>query len=430
MLRRLLRPDLLFLLGTLQGLLPYLLLATGAAPEVTFFQLSYYPLAIWSIGYVSFWVGTRLIPQFSSPAVPRDVPVSLPVLKAALLVLVSLSLLEMVLLAKVYGGIPLLMFASGAASVTDTNSAEASSGFGLVGLATLILSLLVMVMVLLILKSRQTGRPAAKWIAFSAPVAVLLCVFNGKRQGLFMYLLIGGTMLALKPSRTGAAAPFSIRPRRTARTLLTIGGALLVLPLIAGLANFRNNGRTEQSGLQELGAYYLFPTMNLSLQCIQSGGFGPYQFKPLGVFASLMPAKLNVPGGMLGSDPPRVERTSPNGFYERLQWDTGLWGIVLFPFACGAFCQLMYSLAARRYAALLTYGFATWALFSSPLYNHFLNLLFFPLPAAIFWTGSLMYREVTSLLRLSVEHRITSEAAAIRPLQAIAPRHVETHRVV
>ena len=85
--------------------------------------------------------------------------------------------------------------------------------------------------------------------------------------------------------------------------------------------------------------------------------------------------------------------------YENLQWDTGLWGIIPFCIICGALTQYMYWRAFSRYAALLTYAFMAWALFSAPLYNHFLNLVFLPLPAVVFFVASTAFREIrTSLI--------------------------------
>ncbi len=406
MWRRLFQPEVLFLLGTLQGLSPYLFMLSGAVPASIMLMVSYYPLAIWVVGYLSFWLGTRLVPSRSPFPTVQELQISLQTLKFVLGLLCVASLLEMVGLARLYGGIPLLMFASGAASVNDTNNAQTASGFGQVGATLLTLDLLVSALILFLIKCRQTNQKRAlivRWLLVAGPVAFTLCVFNGKRQGLFMYALI-----VAASSVISFGSPFDIfcnarkKPfRRINTALLAIGILLLVLPAISGFANLRNNGRVTGSGLEELESYYLYPMMNLALQCTEADGFGPYRFDPRGVFTPLLPSKLVVSQEFLYSAIPKVEITSPSGFYERLHWYTGLCGIVLFPLVCGVSCQYMYNVAHRRYAALLTYGFIAWALFSAPIYNHFVNLLFLPLPAALFWIASFAYREITALLTLA-----------------------------
>lgn len=405
MWRRIFRPDVLFLVGSLQGVFPYALFLTDSVPDTITSMLSYYPLVMWAIGYLCFWAGTFLVRRHGPAGAHHETRLSFRALKRAMGSLCVLSLLEMVGLTKLYGGVPLLMFASGAASVNDTNNAEAASGFGQVGAALLTLHLLVSVLVVFLVKARQTRQSRGmvlRWLGLVGPIAFLLCVFNGKRQGLFMYAVIVAVASTL--SLGSPVEVFRASGKQRAgkwRTVLTVAVcALLALPVISGFANLRNNGRTTNSGWEELEAYYLFPTVNMSRQCIEAGGFGPANFNPVGALAALLPKKLLSPD-LDYTAIPKVEPTSPSGFYERLQWFTGLWGVVVFTFFCGACSQWMYDLAPRSSAALLTYGFIAWALFSAPIYNHFLNPLFLPVPAIVFWMASACYGEVSGLLQAS-----------------------------
>jgi hypothetical protein len=152
------------------------------------------------------------------------------------------------------------------------------------------------------------------------------------------------------------------------------------------MASIRTIGDQKLSAAGTLLLYYVYPVMNIEEECRAADGLGPMEFKPLGVIYALLPAKLSLrDSSLFGSAPPRVEITSPSGFYERILWDTGPVGIMLFSLCCGALSRHVYQRAFRDYSSLLTYGLIAWALFSAPLYNHFLNLLFLPLPALLFW---------------------------------------------
>jgi oligosaccharide repeat unit polymerase len=403
MWRKLLRPEVVFLFGTLQALIPYFAAFTGITPPEVNVLLSPYPLFIWIIGYVFFWIGTRLgprkIPESNSPMVP----VSMSFLKGSLLLLISGALIEMVGLIRLYGGIPLLAFASGQLNVSETNELQTQSGFGQVGAAGLTVFLLVGVICLIAIKARKEGLSVARWVSPALLFTFLMTTFEGKRQGLFMCLLIVAccsTIAFGSPfDLIGAFLPLKIKKKRGRFLVVVLIGAS-VFGLISGLAALRTGGADSRTAAEELGLYYEWPILNMSYQSVDSGGFGPYKFKPLGVIKTLLPAKVSfLDESAFGTDPTRFEITSPSGFYERLQWDLGLWGIILFNILCGLFCQVMYRWAFRRHAAMLAYAFITWALFSAALYNHFLNLLFLPLPAVIFFVTSFVNREMRRAYR-------------------------------
>lgn len=398
---RLLRPDVLFLLGTLQALAPFLFYRAGLLPELTIFHVNYLAALIWTLGYASFWIGTRLIPRQAIPSERPDVPISFRTMKLCLALLSFAGLLEIVGLTRVYGGVPLLMFAKGTASVNETNRAEAASGFGQIGAAFLTSSMIFSALSLLAIKARLYRRSLALWIILPALVATTLIIFNGKRQGLVMYIVIvavAATLAMGSPFRTLDA----IIGRRKFSGLSTLVGCVLIIVIFLAFASFaslRNNG-AEGSTTAEVGAYYVYPMMGLSGLCNEAG-FGPFEFKPLGLLKSFIPAKLSPPSSWIGTEIPRFEPTAGEAFYDRLQWDIGLPGLILFPLLCGAFSQWMYYLAFRRYAALLTYSFVAWSLFSAAIYNHFLELMFFPVPVAIIWTLSTIMREAKALNTLA-----------------------------
>jgi oligosaccharide repeat unit polymerase len=174
------------------------------------------------------------------------------------------------------------------------------------------------------------------------------------------------------------------------KTGLIIGLVVGVIgfQLVGMLASLRTLGQNQRSGLEEVLSYYEYPGMNIEEQCRVANGLGPWEMKPLGMARFLLPFKLLKSEDLFGDYPPTIEPSSPSGFYQLLQWDLGPIGIIMFSLLCGIVTQHVYQHAHRDNAALLTYCLIAWALFSSALYNHFLNLLFLPLPAFLFWSMS------------------------------------------
>ncbi|HWF65769.1 MAG TPA: O-antigen polymerase [Acidobacteriaceae bacterium] len=404
MWRKIFRPEVIFLLGTLQALLPYVLAAIGATPPEVNSLLSDYPLFIWIIGYACFWIGTRLAPRDIPDGVSPPVAVSMSILKGSLVILILAGLVEMYGLIRLYGGIPLLAFASGQLDVNDTNSIQTQSGFGQVGLAALTVFLLIGVVCLIAIKARQENLRVARWTLSALLFTLFMSAFNGKRQGILMCvaILVSCSVIAFGSPFALVRGFFPLKLKKRGTVVLSILLALVVLKAISGLASLRTSGDVTRSATAELALYYEWPILNMSVQSRDAQGFGPSEFKPLGPFQTLLPAKLSfLDDSVFGTEPPRFEISSPSGFYERLQWDLGLWGIIPFSLLCGVFTQWMYHRAFRSHAALLTYGFMAWALFSAALYNHFLNLLFLPLPALIFFAASYVNREMRRAFRYS-----------------------------
>jgi oligosaccharide repeat unit polymerase len=402
MAKQLFRPDVLFLIGALQAVIPHLILVSSGIYSGNPFEILYGPEIIWGLGYLSFWAGTR-VPRrgFLNSHYP-PIPVSLNVLKFALVLQSIFCLGEIYAASRVYGGIPLLAFIAGTADVSDFNLAETQSGFGQMGLLLLSLILLTALIFLLILKGRQKRKPVALWCGSALLLNLTGTLINGKRQGVLMTLMFIAACSACA-FRSPWSAFESMLPWKATKLrklfLLAIGSAA-ILELIGGVGAIRTLGAQNLTGLDNLALYYGFPAMNMEEQCSAARGVGPMALRPFGIFKMMLPAKFSGRDSPLfGEAPPRIEPSSPSGFYELLQWDTGPAGILLFSFCCGWFSQHVYRLAHSNYAALLTYGLIAWALFSAPLYNHFLNLLFLPLPALIFWATAVAVGLTVNLLK-------------------------------
>ena len=113
------------------------------------------------------------------------------------------------------------------------------------------------------------------------------------------------------------------------------------------MGSIRALWRREDFRYDNLLLYYAYPVMNIEEECRTADGLGPMEFKPFGLIYSLLPAKSSLrDSSIFGSDPPKVEITSPSGFYERILWDTGPVAKFCFRFAGGALS--CHTISARR----------------------------------------------------------------------------------
>lgn len=230
---KLFRPDVLFLIGALQAIIPSLLLVGTGVNAGYRSGVLYGPVIIWVLGYISFWAGTRLVRRGKPHTRYPAIPLSLGVIKLGLVMLSLVCLIEIYGATKVYGGIPLLAFASGQMDASDTNLLETQSGFGQLGALTLTVSLLTALVFILIMKARRAGVSAVPWIGSALLIDIFATMINGKRQGMLMtvmFIVCCSTVAFGSPS----AAIESFLPWNPGRkTKLIFGAAVCVFVLNA-----------------------------------------------------------------------------------------------------------------------------------------------------------------------------------------------------
>ena len=417
------RPEVLFGLAAIQGLLPYAVWWSGldSAPESVNF--TYLPVVIWIIAYVAFLLGTatsrRLYADCQYDVAPKKRKVSTFAWITAGLIVVQLAGVT-----AIYGTLPILSFLSndGRLNVNDVNNLQETSGLGQIGFiaaCNVVFNGAILLRLLCHLDRRE--RVSAGTIGLLA-ISMLSALYGGKRQGLLItavYLTCGLSLYARSP--VVALAVMSKLPLK-AKNLALVFIAFAVfgfVSLVGYLSTARNQGARGRSGVEETLAYLEYPLLNLERQT-QSTGLGPYKYDLLYPILPLIPFKMQQAlADRLIPPPVKPVVTSPSGFFERLQWGWGPIGIALFCFVAGAYSMRLYHRSKVSVMALLIYCQCAYVLLSAYAYNHFVNLVFFPLPALIFfWIGErfrsrLQFQPSTSPATTGSFSRRRNESASI-----------------
>jgi hypothetical protein len=76
MWRKIVSPEILLLLGTLQAIFPYVLWVFQGKNESYNYEITYLPLFLYIIGYFFFWLGTRFFKSNLNRIYPEIVKIS------------------------------------------------------------------------------------------------------------------------------------------------------------------------------------------------------------------------------------------------------------------------------------------------------------------------------------------------------------------
>jgi len=374
------KPEVLFLIGTLCGLFPYAVYAFVEKPQYLP-EFNYQPAMIYVIGYACFFAGARL----ASIKSHRTIKLNLPPIDTALLtrliqIVTFLLLVQNVLaIVFVYGEIPILSYLQKRNDVNDVNVMQEKSGFGQLGVFTLTImllgSMIILWTIIFVTRHGQSRVP----IKITVAVAILLLSSSlaGKRQSQVMFMVALFTGLSFLPQsslRTLAnLSGMRLLGTRRIRFLLLILAPIGAIGFMGAMAILRSG--SERSGIDETMGYLSYPLANMELQCSYSE-WGPGTSQWDGAFQTLLPYKLI--GQM--DKPPLAVTGSPSTFYSPLHWYWGILGITLFTVLVGYLTKYLYVRAHTSVVAFMCYCQLAWALLACHTYNHFLNLIFLPMP--------------------------------------------------
>lgn len=136
MLRRLIAPEYLFTLAVCTGLSPYLLTRFEDATSRYGINLTYLPLSIWAIAWISFLLGCILARRRRTQAAPLVFRPGAQQLVSAIAVMGMLAAVIQLYLARdIYGGLPIISYltGNGAIDVGTANELQAQSAYGQFG---------------------------------------------------------------------------------------------------------------------------------------------------------------------------------------------------------------------------------------------------------------------------------------------------------
>ena len=378
-------PEFIFLLPLLQVSLVYaywLVMGKNANYD---YEVTYFPLLTWILGYIFFIVGCRISKSRSAIATQHPFDISLKWLMYCL----AAWLLLFVSTIYVYGGFALYKIYIGDMEIREVNALQANGFFGQFGLF-LIFTILSSVIYCLLLLSEPFQNKATYQKIFLA-AAIIGSLSAGKRQGLFLLIALIVVMHIIKLTVTG-------------RRLKTSSLFTILLGVILAICIFEYIGYLRGAGLSFI-SYLEYPVINFEWQMSTFGMDGPSNLFPL--ISGFIPFKilidLSSSESLISGEESYAELVygfrypEPGigaGFYGPIHLGLGIYGCILYALLFGLFIGHIYRSAYNSLNYKIIYGLCAWPLVSALSYNLFLISSFFVLPTLC----------AISLVRLSVTY--------------------------
>jgi oligosaccharide repeat unit polymerase len=380
--RKLIAPEVLFLAGFIQAFLPYVLWIFDSPLLDYEYSITFIPLLVWCCGYVSFISGCRIESFGIDNKKHSYYKVNSAEVNFIFWILVLVSVACFFYSIGLYGGIPLLEYFSESNTVEFVNLTQLNSLGGILGLNVATLILLGGIVSVLLVRQRQF----TKSTVFLWMVVLFLSLAHsmaGKRQGLailFISILIASMGTGRHPIEI-LPLPMLKRLSTSLKNVIFLGILAVFVALFGALGQLRTDRSKEHASLIR---YLELPMVNFEHQAAVVG-FGPYKFDLIKCFHAFLPYKLaNLIFIDETSDTPKLEKSSPSGFWEVIHWNTGIYGVISFSVLFGWVSKHIYRKALRSDMYLMLYSFFGWALVASHTYNHFLNIAFIWLPIFCF----------------------------------------------
>lgn len=288
---------------------------------------------------------------------------------------------------QIYGTLPLYGYITGDIDVNTVNELQQNSGFGELGMLSVNLFFLGGLLLSLIIKSIEINQEINWFFLFASTIEILGTLISGKRQGMLIYIIyiLCGLSIRFNEPLTALLKILKLPNNKILRLIILILGFVLLVFAVGFISFLRVDKGVEHSGINEIMNYLQFPLINLESQC-QQIGLNPYKFNFVYPLINLLPFKLFDTFALANIDLPfRPEPTIGAGFYGTIHWGLGIIGIALCSFLFGSVSKYFYQNSFKRLSHLLIYCPISWTLLSAHTYNHFLNLIFIPIPAILFW---------------------------------------------
>lgn len=395
--RRLLSPEVLFLLGTAQALFPYVLWSFAGLNVNYHYGLSYIPAAIYVVGYLLFLLGARLGAIAARQTMGTcSVPV-FPLMFSLVLVL-GAAVVQFSLAVKLYGGIPILNYLKEASDVWEINDLQQDSFMGQLGLLTFTTFFLSAASMLLLVKTTRPNLITTMLVGSCVLLCFLISSMAGKRQGLLMcaFIVCAGVTIRLgDPVRSILRFLGVSNNQRSAFSLnvfTIMVCSIVLLTYLTTLNSLRVGERRIGASFGDVTPYLELPVINFEAQA-EAIGFGPLQYAAMPLLTGLLPQKIIDTSNTVDPDNRfYLEPTASAGIYGPLHLHAGIVGCLGFALLLGAFLKFAYLRAAMDDFCLLAYAQCSWALFVAYSFNLFLKLVFViaPLLSYVLFCGLLI----------------------------------------
>ena len=313
-------------------------------------------------------------------------------LNAVLVVLIIFSLVLFFKVLSVYGKVPIIAIISGNENIAFINQLQASSGGGIFGLFSLLISSLIILLPYSYFRKEMTLNNKLIFIIHFS-LLFIYTTYSGKRQMMFICFSYFISYLIIVSYKIK-----DFEQIKKVKKLLFAGGAVIVLIfLLVGI--IRAGGADEnQSVIDPVNHYLSLPFMNLSniilMQDTNNNAFTVSAF-----FESIFSSIPNFFKSSLLADAaslkmPLIEKTSPSSLFGLAFWNFSYVGVFILTLIIGYWSQYLYYKAFfnpyPKYIGL--YSLTIWPLFTVHTYNHFINFTFYIFPVLMILIGNYIYK--------------------------------------
>lgn len=399
------KPEILFLMGVVLANLPYIFWRFGyEMPPAYHFTISYIPLYLWFMGYIAFWFGAKSVPIFllekrKSVKIETSFAIGASLWRFCSISVIFLCVIQVILVIRLYGIIPIIGFFS-EYDVKTLNLMQQEFAFGQLGLLSLTSFTLNALILVGIISDMRWNSRNRKILCAALIVSTIVTLFQGKTQGffIFVFMLLTGSSLIKDHPFNPILEKLGFRKLSRKKTYFVIIILFIFLVLLHGFTRLLRVGAYKEFGIMEtinaVIIYLSWPLMNME-EVVRIAGSISFQFDGGTLLVGLLPYRWRDKFQII-NPLPLLEPTASSGFFGDIYWNLGLLGILVFSFFIGGLCKYFYINSRKSLFSLLIYSQIGWTLIFANTYNHFLNLIYIPVPAIIFFLLSKILRPKVS----------------------------------
>lgn len=375
---------MLFLLGAIQSLLPYIHWSIFGPNQSYDYPITYFPGVMIFLGWLFFYFGTFLV---SKRKIIKQLNIQIENVRFLTFLIAAILFAQLVLLVELYGGYPIAMYLGSDITVSEVNRLQENSFSGQLGVYTLTNFSLTALLFIEILYSIANK---IKFTKYTYLIFFVLCIsvtFAGKRQGIlqiFEYILCGITLSFNKPVLALSNCFFDGKMIRYRYTVV-----LIIFILLLFLFSYMESLRIQSDSVNiyaSFMSYLEWPLINFEYYCDNNnlvlidfnlaaliGGFIPYKIAVGSDYLNWTVLSNNLP-----------EKTAGLGFHGGNYANYGLLGMLLYSYLTGALSKYFYEKSKNSLFYKLAYAQISWTLLFSHTYN-FIN------SAAYLWGPLIIY---------------------------------------
>ena len=384
MIKFLLSPLGLFLMGALQSVLPYLHWQLFGKNLNYEYDISYLPLLLTFFGCFAFFIGCTI---YRVPAGKPYSLVNIPKVKKILFYLCLVLIIQLFFLYDLYGGYPLGMYINGNATVGDINAIQTTSIPGQVGLANVTNFAVLGALQLLMIGCWQQNRKIPFLWYLSLGLLMFSFSFSGKRQGLvqiFEFIFIVFSCITNKPFKI----IIFLLMNKFSRFYISISiGILIMIFLIFSYIESMRNNILELSPYNSYMSYLEWPLINFE-EYFSRAPFDLIDLNIPGLLGGIIPYKLAAKSELINWTTLSSQLLEPSaglGFIGINYYNFGLIGMIFFAFFSGVLAKYFYVRSRGNLFYALCYSQISWTLLFCHTYNFILSLSFLWAPICLYY---------------------------------------------